>query len=157
MKLSVQIFLTVVGLLSFSCSRPASEETFIKSDSLDVPGSYPFSVDMSDSLCSYDFTFYSRIDCSKKLFGQMGDIPVTVTFISPSGKSYGERVYLWRSHFVSSGPMSWTYERKYRKDVRPAEPGVWQVILEVQPESVVTGFRGMGLRTERKTSDERKR
>lgn len=127
------ILLAALTAFFSSCSRPDSVETFIKV--ADAPaGIYDFSVDMSDSLATYDLLFYTRVD-NPSGFGK--SIPLEVSWISPdSERALVEKVYL------GSGDLRGVRE-EYRTGVNPVVKGVWT--LRVRPEDTPRGFRGIGL------------
>lgn len=128
--------LAVVLPLLFACAPPSSTEEFIKvRDARN--GIYSFKVDMSDSLAVYDLSFYTRVDRnSLTSSGEAPRIRLVATWISPSGETFSETVYL------PSGDAEGMV-RKYRSGVQPKEPGVWT--LNVKAYSQEKGFRGLGL------------
>jgi len=138
----------VLALSLAACVRPSSTEQFIMAD--DAPGGlYSFSLDMADSLVSYDIWLYSRIDSRKTALSSLDNIPVEIRWISPSGQRYGEKVY-FPSDEVSGKTFSY-FSRQlkslYRSDVVPLEHGEWT--LEAKAGEGVAGFRGLGVILER--------
>lgn len=131
-------------MMLFSCSGPSSEEQFVKfGDRAD--GRYVFSADMSDSLSVYDMSLYTRIDCSRREFASEGDIRTEILLVSPSGKEYGETVYLCRSAFTTSDSLSWEFMQDYRSGIHPSEFGIWTVSVRIPEDESIPGFRGLGL------------
>ena len=121
--------LAALILLALSCSEPLSSETFVKK----TDGTYTFEVDMSRSGCTYDISFYTRLDSRHKVSG----FPMDVRWKSPSGEVYDERVYFDCSEHSRV---------LYRTGLIPQEEGVWTVGVRADAE----GMRGLGLICERK-------
>lgn len=125
--------LLLLSCLSLAaCSRPSQTEMFIRADKADG-GVYSFPVEMTDSLASYDFWFYSRL-----FSGSIGNLELRVSWTAPSGESFYETVYMEKvdSHGV---------RELYRSGVVPAEYGEWK--LNVRPVDPVKDFLGLGLVT----------
>ena len=91
----------VAMVMVAACSEPAQMEYFCSSDDRDSLGRFCYSLDMSDSLSTYDIAFYTRIDCSPKDFDALNDVRVDVELVSPAGLSYVETVYLPVESFSS--------------------------------------------------------
>lgn len=125
-----------------ACSEPAQMEYFCSSDDRDSLGRFCYSLDMSDSLSTYDIAFYTRIDCSPKDFDALNDVRVDVELVSPAGLSYVETVYLPVESFSSRKICTYDSVVDYRKGLTPVEWGVWQMYLSL-PE--IQGLRGMGV------------
>lgn len=125
-----------------ACSEPAQMEYFCSSDDRDSLGRFCYSLDMSDSLSTYDIAFYTRIDCSPKVFDALDDIRVDVELVSPAGLSYVETVYLPVASFSSRKRCTYDSVVDYRKGLTPVGWGVWQMYLSL-PE--IQGLRGMGV------------
>ena len=113
-----------------SCVRPASEEQYVFDDG---SGQYDFMVDMSDSLCVYDLSFYTRLE---KRLAPPG-FPVRIYLTSPSGVTYSESLFY---------DASVSLVVPYRTDLRPVEHGVWILSVRAKAE----GLTGMGLICTRK-------
>lgn len=125
-----------------ACSEPAQMEYFCSSDDRDSLGRFCYSLDMSDSLSTYDIAFYTRIDCSPKDFDALNDLRVDVELVSPAGLSYVETVYLPVASFSSRKRSTYDSIADYRTGLTPVEWGVWQMYLSL-PE--IQGLRGMGV------------
>lgn len=124
--------LTVVSaLLVAGCEKPGTVEQFIKAqDSAD--GVYNFELPLDDSLGTYDFSFYTRID---RPFGAEGTgcLRLDVLWRSPSGKTAGETVYMNVAELRD----------KYRSGVSPKEYGKWS--MEVKVPDPPAGLLGLGI------------
>ena len=132
----LRVFLPLLALLVLSCSQPDSYEQFIRAK--DAPsGVYSFDLDLSDSTCLYDFSFYLRSD-KPSLWSRAKDRPVALDIVwtAPSGESWPERVYL------NSGDERGRVAL-YRRDCVPEEPGCWT--LQVTPRDTDKGWRGLGI------------
>lgn len=117
-------------LLLAACARPAQTENFIRSDRAE-DGVYSFLVDMTDSLATYDFWFYSRLAAGRK-----SNLELRVSWTAPSGRSLYETVYM--------GALDSRGERElYRSGIVPAEYGDWRV--NVRPIDPGKDFLGLGL------------
>lgn len=125
-----------------ACSEPAQMEYFCSSDDRDSLGRFCYSLDMSDSLSTYDIAFYTRIDCSPKDFDALDDVRVDVELVSPAGLSYVETVYLPVASFSSRKRCTYDSIADYRTGLTPVEWGVWQMYLSL-PE--IQGLRGIGV------------
>lgn len=132
----------VAMVMVAACSEPAQMEYFCSSDDRDSLGRFCYSLDMSDSLSTYDIAFYTRIDCSPKDFDALNDVRVDVELVSPAGLSYVETVYLPVASFSSRKRCTYDSIADYRTGLTPVEWGVWQMYLSL-PE--IQGLRGMGV------------
>ena len=54
-KILCMMMLAAVAAAGVSCSRPVSYEKFVSVEDREANGLYSFSIDLSDSLCTYDF------------------------------------------------------------------------------------------------------
>jgi len=117
-----------------SCRRPGADETFIRADG---SGRYEFTLDMADSLCTYDLSFYTRVD------SEVDDIPLSITWYSPDGERFTENVHF---HCAESQVAP------YRLDCDPSPHGQWRLVVRAE----VPGMRGLGLVCARKQRDGRK-
>ena len=135
-----QIFLlAVLGLVVSFCDGPDMESRFVKVKDAEN-GFYLFTVDMPDSLGSYDFGFYFKAD-RPFADSRQYDIPVDVSWISPSSMiKLKERVYL-------SGRGDEGRVQEYRTGVRTSETGEWTI--QLYPREVPDGFQGIGLTMKR--------
>lgn len=132
----------LLAVLLSACSAPRVSEVFVPSSQKDSLGRYAFELDMSDSLASYDISFYTRLDCSVYSFDNVVDIPVYVWLTSPSGELFAEQVFLPKRGFSAERPGSYDCMMEYRTGCIPAEYGQWGMALSVSP---ITGLRGMGV------------
>lgn len=114
-------------LAPVSCVRPGSVEIFIPAAKAQN-GVYVFDFEMADTLSTYDFYFYTRVDGPR-----LDSLPLKVMWLAPSGESLSETVYMDPDAVMEL----------YRSAVMPAEAGDWRMC--VRPEGVGKGFRGLGL------------
>lgn len=121
---------TVSAVLMFSCARPDSREVFILKDKAEG-GVYQYALDLSDTLCTYDFWFYSRVDGPRS-----ESLQLNVFWVSPSGELFSETVHMSPCGREGSKEL-------YRSSLVPSEPGEWT--LRVRPTDTPKGFRGLGL------------
>lgn len=119
-------------LLLACCVRPASYEEFVRADEA-VGGLYSFTLDLADTLCTYDISFYIAGDDTRS-----EGIPVYVVWTGPDGENFEELVYMNSSETL----------QPYRTDVAMAALGEWK--LDLRPMEVPDGFRGIGVICKRK-------
>ena len=114
-------------LLLTCCVKPASYEEFIRADEA-MGGLYSFTLDLADSLCTYDISFYTADDSV-----QPEGLPVYVVWTGPEDAGFEELVYMKPGQTV----------QPYRFHVEMAVPGEWR--LDLRPMQVPAGFRGIGV------------
>ena len=119
-------------LLLACCVKPASYEEFIRADEA-TGGLYSFTLDMADSLCTYDISFYTADD---EL--QAEGLPVYVVWTGPGSESFEELVYMKPDETI----------QPYRTGLVMSVPGEWK--LDLRPMEVPEGFRGIGVICKRK-------
>ena len=127
-----------VAILVSSCREPFSVERFIP-----APGPYEFAVDMSDSSAVYDFSFYTRLDGYSAALQEARELPLRVTWTSPSDSVFTENVYLpleGRSSLFSRQVL-----QPYRRGVRPYQHGVWTLTVAIPYSDSREWLRGLGL------------
>ncbi len=125
-------FTLTILLLPFfvCCSNPDSVDFFVPRGN--APGDvYEFSFEMNDTLSSYDFCFYTLVDCE-----WTESIRLDAVWSDPSGRRLAETVYLVPG---DNGRRT----ENYRSAVVPSVPGLWS--LRVRAADVCDGFRGLGL------------
>ena len=124
----VRTFIPILCALLFvvaACQRPLSTETYVFDNG---SGQFDFELDMSDTLCVYDLSFYTRLESRQAPPG----FPIRVYMTSPSGVVYGESLF----YDASAGLVV-----PYREDLRPVEHGSWLLSVRARAE----GLQGMGL------------
>ena len=126
------LLLTLVVLCG--CSMQDSQDFFIP-ESRAAGGVYEFRFPLSDSLCTYDFLFYTRVDGKWQ-----SSIRLDASWLSPEGKSFTETVYMAPSGAKDAAQI-------YRSGVVPASLGDWK--LSVSVSGIPRGFRGLGLTIEK--------
>lgn len=130
-------FLTAVT----GCREPMSVERFVGGE-----GPYTFFVEMEDTLATYDFDFYTRVDAPRDSLAGRTELPITVTWTSPTFHVFREEVLL---PLDGEGTyFSRQVRAPYRAGVRPEEWGQWTLTVAVKEP--LEGLRGMGLVVERK-------
>ena len=145
MNLRILIVAALAVVLS-ACSRPTSSEQFVKIGDKGEDGLYHYALDLSDSLCTYDLTFYSRIDCSNARLSELRDFPMIVNWISPDGRKYSEKVYFKvRREQGDEDFYSNQYRIPYRSGIVPVQWGEWEMTVRIDSDRYLPGFRGLGL------------
>ena len=123
-----ELIILAVLLAASSCGSEV-ESSFVRS--ADAPrGIYSLSVDLSDSLSSYDLSLYTRIE---------EPVTLEVSWVSPSLE-----VPLTDTVVVCPDRRKGV-EVLYRSGVCPSEKGVWTLRIRPLPEP--EGFSGVGVVT----------
>lgn len=128
-------FVAAACLLLVCCTRPAYYEEFVRADEAES-GIYSFTLDLSDSLSTYDLSFYlSPVPMTSKLDSTRAGrcMPVYIVWTGPDEGRFEEMVYMDPNKEV----------QPYREAVSMTAPGEWN--LELRPMEVPTGFRGIGV------------
>lgn len=122
--------LIAFAVLAVGCREPQSREYFIRSDR---SGEYNFELSLTDSLSSYDVSFYTAID--KPLFRRdtLVSFPMQVVWRSPSGRYFSETVYY---------PVA-EMRVLYRSGLVPSEYGTWSISVTLPEEP--PRLRGLGI------------
>ena len=145
-KLLSLMMLAAFAVTGVSCSRPVSYEKFVSVEDREANGLYRYTIDLSDSLCSYDVSFYSRIDVNVLKETLPRDFSMMVTWTAPSGQRFRETVYFGISEgSTGSDSYSRQYVKPYRKSLVPIEFGTWEIEVLVNSGADVPGFRGLGI------------
>lgn len=129
-RFNAAVTLALALVFAFSCERPDSVETFVRSDQT-VNGCYSFPLVLDDSLSTYSLSFYTRMRVKAKT-----SIPLDITVVSPSGQEYAERVYMKIGNRKGDREC-------YRSGFTPSEYGNWTIILSVAED--VRNFPGIGV------------
>ena len=151
---SFALVLAVLAAAALSCARPDSVEQYVGTEQREPNGLYRYSIDLSDSLATYDIIFYSRIDAGRQRMAEAVDFPLMVTWTSPSGQRYRETVYFdVRDEAKGSSFYTSQYIKPYRTGLVPVESGVWDMTVHVNAGNEVPGFRGLGVICRKHLSD----
>jgi len=140
------VLVLAVFAAAAACSRPDSTEQFVGIEHRENNGLYRFTVDMSDSLATYDLTFYSRIDEGRPRMASATDFPLSITWTAPSGQRFSETVF-FAIHDNARGSSFYSsqYRKPYRSGLVPVEPGIWEMTVQVNYGRDIPGMRGLGL------------
>lgn len=130
MRKALVILMAAVFLFGHACSRPDTQESFVKADQC-LDGVYDFEFKILDSLASYDFWIYSRAEDHS-----IQNLELRVLWTSPSGESFRETVYMKEVEEDGSREL-------YRSGVVPAEYGKWKINIRAVPED--SGISGLGM------------
>lgn len=124
-----------VCLLLACCAKPAYYEEFIRADEAES-GIYSFTLDLADTLCTYDISFYispAHAKVPADTSRTCRCLPVYVVWTGPQDESFEEMVYMDPGQTV----------QPYRQGVEMAVLGDWK--LDLRPMEVPSGFRGIGI------------
>lgn len=131
-KLAIRVCVAAVLLLLFACCAPdAGYSQFVKITEAER-GVYPFEVSVEDTLSTYTYSFYTRID-ARPSNNARNAMRLDVTWTSPSGRTAEETVYMDISKEAGV----------YRSGVRMREAGNWK--FDVRVPDVPNGFCGLGI------------
>jgi len=133
-RVTRMLLTALVALSAMACSRPVSYEKFINISQSDG-GVYEFELDLSDTTCTYDISFYTRTLGEAPVDSL--SLPLMVAWESPEGN-----LALEEKVFMRPGTDEGNVEL-YRKGVAMAEPGIWKISL--RPIEIPMGFSGMGI------------
>lgn len=122
--------LLAVLMLLASCREPVAREYFQRSGG---SGEYSFEIEMTDSLSSYDISFYTVVDKPLMRRDTLVSFPLQVVWRSPSGRYFSETVYY---------PAD-SVRVRYRSGVVPSEYGRWSISVTIPQEP--QRMRGLGL------------
>ena len=135
-------------LLAVACREPATSEVFIP-----APGPYTFTLDLSDSLASYDIALFTRIDAHGE--AALDELPIIAVWTAPDYSSeddvFSNPYYTFTEVFYlpleasRSSYFSRQVWHRYRKGVRPGIYGDWQLSLSVPDTVNIRGLRGLGV------------
>lgn len=140
LPLVMAIFLSLA-----SCSEPPAYEKFLGIPTYERENAFKYNLDMSDSLSTYEISFFTGLDCAEDDFAIMRDIQLDITMFSPSGKVYAETVYILKNNYYDSDNLSKSYNIKYRTGLIPKESGKWTMIVKLPYIDSYKGLRGLGL------------
>ena len=129
---SVLVFLLAACVMAASCScaKPDYQHSYVRADQ-SSDGVYSFEFEMTDSLASYDFWIYSR---AEKV--GLENLELRVLWMSPSGESFRETVYMKEVDKRGSSEL-------YRSGVVPAEYGNWSIHIRPMPKE--SSLYGLGM------------
>lgn len=133
-----------------SCSRPVSDEMFVRTGERDIHGRYSFVVDMSDSLSRYGIGIVVMMDSDDRTFKDFSALPLTIDWVSPDKDVYSETVSIGRKYLKDSTYYTKTLEAAYRKGLVPVRYGNWRLRVNI-PETIVEKYNvtGVGISLER--------
>jgi len=90
---------------------------------------------MSDT-SSYDIELYALMDCNDHVFSSFAGVRMEMGWVSPSGKSFSEEVWLNRSALSEERYFWKSFRTPYRTGVVPAEDGQWTLSVEIDEDVI---------------------
>lgn len=134
----------------WSCSRPSSDEEYVRTGNRDEYGRYVFTVDMSDSTFCYDVGLFCSFGCDDEDFASFSQIPFHMLWVSPEDKPYEEEVWLTRDMLDDETFYSKRFSSPYREEVVPNEKGVWKLYVTVGEDYIKKyDIDGLGVKLSR--------
>ena len=78
------VLIALFAAVAFSCSRPPSDEPFVRRENAEYGDTYTFLLDMADSTITYGLDFYTRLE--RKSFGTFPEdsLVLALRWIAPS-------------------------------------------------------------------------
>lgn len=135
---SLRFSLCIVWVAAFLCAAVGCNrrsevvyDAFIRADA-NGGGVYMFNIPLTDSLAVYDFYLYGRTFRYKA-----ESIPLKIRWISPSGESFVETVYM--NNLDSKGR-----KELYRSGVVPSDRGEWRISIRPEGDDAAL-LTGLGL------------
>ncbi len=107
-------------------------------------------MDMSDSLCTYDISFFTRADFLAFSRRPNCDIPLEVFLTSPSGRTFSEQVYFPTADPIRSTAFSDDYLAPWRTGCDPIEYGKWSLKIRIGDAEWESHLYGFGAILEKK-------
>ncbi|MBR1573876.1 MAG: hypothetical protein IJ652_03395 [Bacteroidales bacterium] len=135
----------LVALLAAACSRPGSDEAFVRTDQRDEQGRYAFTLAMDDSLATYDITVYAAAHANDR--ETLPEFVLGVEWEAPSGQPYYEQVRLGPEHLRQRLFFAKYLCGDLRREAVPAEWGIWKLYITVADGE--QSLDGLGIRTKR--------
>ncbi|MBO4761398.1 MAG: hypothetical protein J5520_06570 [Bacteroidales bacterium] len=141
------VLLVLSMLLMAACSRPSSEEFFMKSEDRDIRGRYGYHLDMADSTVKYGVDLIICMGCDDKKWEEFTTLPLTIDWISPDDDIHRETVWVSASDVKESSYFSKTIEAAYRRSLVPVKYGKWKMRVGI-PETQIDNYNvtGVGIR-----------
>ena len=137
------LFPLLILLASLSCTRPPSDERYVSRERAEYGDTYPFELDLSDSLQRNDLAFFLRLE--RKPFDVFPDDTLTLflRWIAPSSEVVQDTVAVDLRACADSSYSFRDFVFPFREDFRPAEYGTWRLKVRIpaQPEQL----SGLGL------------
>lgn len=124
-----RLLAVVMPLLVLSCSRPESDELFVRPGGKDVMGRYCFILDMDDPQYVYDVDVYIPTSADRRHASPFSE-DVTVEWKAPSGARYKETVTFSSQTEVQRSFFNSTFLYHYRAGLVPVEYGQWKLSLQ---------------------------
>ena len=107
-------------------------------------------LDLSDSLCTYDISLFTRSDFPAFTPRTHRDIPLDIVLTSPSGREFSERVFFPTVTPLRSTVFSEDYLALWRTGCNPVEYGEWTLSVRVKDLEWDPHICGVGLIIEKK-------
>lgn len=150
--MTVRTFLAALVMALFcSCSRPVSDEMFVKNSDRDEYGRYEYLLQMDDSLKRYDIDFIFSMEGNSPDIQAFTNLPFHILLSSPSGRLYEEKIWVTREMIMEDSDFSKRFCAHYRSELEPYERGEWRLYLDVPDEDLKKySILGIGLRLIRK-------
>lgn len=142
LRLAALFVLLSVTFIISGCSSADVVVSYVPVNKADSLGRLQVGLEFPDTVASYDISLYSRLDCTAKEFSKLKEFPVGIELVSPSGKIYGETVYVPLDEFGGPDGAVHDFSVPYRTGVVPVEGGEWKMYITL-PD--ISGLHGMGV------------
>lgn len=121
--------MAVLPLLMLSCSRPESDETFLRASQRDEQGRYCFTLKMDDPQYLYDVDIYISSSAEGRHSLPFSD-EALVEWTAPSGAKFEESIVFSSETEAQKSFFSKFFLYHYRAELVPVEYGDWTVSLQ---------------------------
>lgn len=123
-----QVAATAALLLLFSCDRPLSDESYLRTSQKDNIGRYAYEIQMDDPQFIYDVELYLSLHADRR-HRQAFEDEVLAEWQAPSGSKYREWIVLDSDADSQDSFFSRTLRYRYREALVPGEYGTWMLRL----------------------------
>ena len=138
-----RLLIIVLAAIAASCAPPPSYEPFVMREKAQYGDTYPFALDLSDTMASYSLGFYTRLE--RQSFGVFpsDSLVLDLRWFSPSDSIITDTTFIRISLPVNTSYYSWDFVTEYRDRFVPSEGGTWRLNAKVVNDS--PSIRGLGI------------
>ena len=138
-----RVLLSVLMLALACCSRPSSREYFVMRENAGYGDTYSFTLDLSDTLLTYELDFFTRLERIPFEDFRDDDIILDLRWFSPADSILTDTLVVSISEPVGSDFFSKDIVTPYDIGGLLDDPGEWRLNAKVVNDS--ESIRGLGL------------
>lgn len=130
-----------------SCSRPVSDEIYLKATDHDELGRYCFELSMDDQAYSYDIDIMLSYALERDVQLDFSNSQALIEFVAPSAARY-EHLYDFSGNYTGQeNSFTKTCMYRYAQGLDPVEYGKWMMRITL-PEEMrdIYNLNGIGIR-----------